>query len=188
MVTWRRGSQIVTARRVDMEGPLPEFLSRLRAMNLARVPGTAVFPHINNATTPLALRVNVAFNRMRHEHIVILSGRTATVPHIPWDHRLRVDQLGDGVVHITAQFGFHDRTDFPDVLRRVATGYPEVDFDPDQALYFVSRIMLSRTAARGLATWRKRLFLAVARNAASEAELLHLPRHRTVVLTTEVPL
>ncbi|HEV2929301.1 MAG TPA: KUP/HAK/KT family potassium transporter, partial [Propionibacteriaceae bacterium] len=48
MVTWRRGSQIVTARRVDMEGPLPEFLSRLRAMNLARVPGTAVFPHINN--------------------------------------------------------------------------------------------------------------------------------------------
>jgi KUP system potassium uptake protein len=188
MVTWRRGSQIITARRVEMEGPLPDFLARLQEMNLARVPGTAVFPHINKATTPLALRVNVAFNHVRHEHIVIVSGRTAPVPHIPWERRLRVDRLGDGVVHITAEFGFQDRTDFPDVLRRVTRQHPEVDFDPDHASYFVSRIMLSRTAAPGLATWRKRLFLAVARNAASEAELLHLPKHRTVVLSAEVPL
>jgi KUP system potassium uptake protein len=188
MVTWRRGSKIITARRVEMGGPLPDYLSRLRTMSLARVPGTAVFPRINKATTPLALRVNVAFNLVRHEHIVILSGRTAPVPHIPRDNGLRVDRLADGVVHISAEFGFQDRTDFPDVLRRVVGCHPEVDFDPDDASYFVSRIMLSRTAAPGLAIWRKRLFLAVARNAASEAELLHLPKDRTVVLSTEVPL
>ena len=188
MATWRRGSQLVTARRVEMEGPLLDFLAQLGATNMARVPGTAVFPHVNKQTTPLALRVNVAFNQVRHENIVILSGRTARVPHIPWDHRLRVDGLGDGVVQITAEFGFQDRPDFPEVLRRVAARYPGVDFDPDHALYFVSRIGPYRTDAGGLATWRKHLFLAVARNAASEAELLHLPKHHTVVLSTEVPL
>jgi KUP system potassium uptake protein len=188
MTTWRRGSQIVTERRVEMEGQLADFLANLRSLNVARVPGTAVFPHLNKATTPLALRVNVAFNHVRHERIVILSGRTAPVPHIPEDRRLRVDRLGDGVVHITAQFGFQDRTDFPDVLRRVARGHPQLGLEPDHALYFMSRIMLSRTAAAGLAPWRKRLFLAVARNAASEAELLNLPKNRTVVLSAEVPL
>ena len=185
MVTWRRGSQIVTARRVDMEGPLPDFLSGLRAMTW---PGarTAVFPHIISDHPAGAARQRRVQPRATRTHRD-LSAELHPCRN-PVDHRLHVDRLGDGVVHITAQFGFHDPTDFPDVLRRVAIGYPEVDFDPDQASYFVSRIMLSRTAARGLATWRKRLFLAVARNAASEAELLHLPKHRTVVLSTEVPL
>ena len=53
MATWRRGSQLVTARRVEMEGPLLDFLAQLGATNMARVPGTAVFPHVNKQNHPL---------------------------------------------------------------------------------------------------------------------------------------
>jgi KUP system potassium uptake protein len=156
-----------------------------------RVPGTAVFPHPNNETAPLALRANVRHNHVRHERIVIMSGRTANVPHVPWANRLRVDQLGDqndGIVHVAAEFGFQDPTDFPEVLRRISGKHPETDFEPDEASYFVSRITLRRTDHPGMATWRKRIFLALAHNAASQAEFLCLPEDRTIVLSAEVPL
>jgi KUP system potassium uptake protein len=189
MLTWQRGRQLVTARRAEKEGSLLDFIAEVRDSDVTRVPGTAVFPHPNNQTTPLALRTNVAYNHVLHEHIVIMTGHTANVPHIPWDQRITIDQLGDpddNIVHITAEFGFQDITDFPEVLRRVAGQHPETDLDPDDASYFVSRISLRRSDHPGMVTWRKRLFLALAQNAPSQTEFLCLPQDRTVVMSGEV--
>ena len=191
MVTWQRGRELVTARRRTLEGPLHELIERLHAENVHRVAGTAVFPHPTTETAPLALRSNVAHNHVLHERVVILSGRTANVPHIPWERRLTVDNLGDpndGIVHIGAEFGFQDPTDFPEVLRRASGRFPETDIDVDDVSYFLSRITLRRTHLPGLATWRKRVFLALAHNAASQTEFLCLPEDRTIVLSSEVPL
>ncbi|MFB9238194.1 potassium transporter Kup [Plantactinospora siamensis] len=191
MVTWRRGREIVTARRIEKEGPLPDFLDGLHSANIPRVPGVAVFPHPNKETTPLALRANVAYNHVRHQTIVIISGRTANVPHIPWEERLTIDDLGDphdGIIHIGAVFGFQDPTDFPAVLRRAA-GHPRAEgLVLDQVSYFVSKVTLRLTDRPGMAKWRKRLFIALAHNAASQAEFLHLPEEHTVVLSAEVPV
>ena len=73
MTTWQRGRRIVTARRVELEGPLPEFVDKLHDQQLTRVPGTAVFPHPTKETAPLALRANVEFNHVLHEQVVIVS-------------------------------------------------------------------------------------------------------------------
>ena len=97
----------------------------------------------------------------------------------------------DGITHIAATFGFQDRTDFPEVLRRAAAANPDLlgpAGDPEQASYFLSRITLHRTRRPGLARWRKTLFIAMAHNAASQAEFLRLPADRTVVLSAEVSL
>ncbi|MEW2326509.1 KUP/HAK/KT family potassium transporter [Micromonospora chersina] len=191
LLTWRRGADLVTARRTEREGPLPDFIDTLHATNIPRVPGTAVFPHPNKETTPLALRANVAHNHVRHERIVIITGRTANVPHIPWDARLTIDDLGDpddGIIHITAVFGFQDPTDFPEVLRRAAVHPLARGIALDEVSYFVSRITLRCTRQPGMAVWRKRLFIALAHNAASHAEFLHLPEERTIVLSAEVPV
>ncbi|ASW57722.1 potassium transporter Kup [Plantactinospora sp. KBS50] len=191
MLTWRRGRELVTARRVEKEGPLRDFIDGLRAADIPQVPGVAVFPHPNKETTPLALRANVAHNQVRHRRIVIISGRTANVPHIPWESRLTIDGLGDphdGIIHITAVFGFQDATDFPEALRRAA-GHPGAEgLELDRVSYFVSRISLRRTRDPGLAAWRKRLFIALAHGAASQVEFLQLPDERTIVLSAEVPV
>ncbi|WP_279306383.1 potassium transporter Kup [Micromonospora globispora] len=191
LLTWRRGAELVTPRRIEREGPLSEFIDKLHATNIPWVPGTAVFPHPNKETTPLALRANVAHNHVRHERIVIISGRTANVPHIPWDQRLTIDDLGDpndGIIHITAVFGFQDPTDFPEVLRRAATHPLGEGIGADEVSYFVSRITLRCTRSPGMAIWRKRLFIALAHNAASQVEFLHLPEERTIVLSAEIPV
>ncbi|MPV90521.1 potassium transporter Kup [Georgenia ruanii] len=194
MMTWQRGRELVTACRIEMEGPLTDFLAQLHRDEPIRVNGVAVFPHPNKDTTPLALRANLAHNHVLHQRIVIISGQTANVPHIPWPERLIITPLGaedDGIVHIAATFGFQDPTDFPEVLRRAAAADPAMlgpEGDPDRASWFLSRITLKRTTRPGLARWRKALFIALAHNAASQAEFLGLPNDRTVTLSAEVPV
>ena len=47
---------------------------------------------------------------------------------------------------------------------------------------------MRRSDIPGMMGWRKRLFLALAHNAGSQAEFLCLPEDRTVVMSGEVPV
>jgi KUP system potassium uptake protein len=195
MNTWQRGREIITERRRKKEGPLPDFVTQLRGADVVRVPGTAVFPHPSKETTPLALRANVEHNHVVHEHVVIVSAIAQNVPHIPPDEQLTVDDLGyrdDGIIHLTLRYGFQDEQDVPAALHRAATDGAhtgsELDIDPETASYFLSRVSLRLTHAPGMRMWRKRLFLAMAHNAASPAEYFSLPETRTVVMGSQVDI
>jgi KUP system potassium uptake protein len=195
MMTWQRGRRIITGRRTALEGDLAEFVEKMRGKAVDRVPGTAVFPHPSKETTPLALRANVEFNHVMHEHVVIVSIRSENVPHVPIGERLGVDELGysdDGIVHLTMRFGFQDEPDIPAMLRRAVGIGAELDIDPDHASYFLSRISIERGAQKDteprMATWRKRLFVGLAHNAASPAAYFCLPLDRTVVMASRVEL
>ncbi|GJF06322.1 putative potassium transport system protein kup [Pseudonocardia sp. D17] len=191
MTTWQRGRRLITGRRIDLEGPLPDFIDHLHEKRVRRVPGTAVFPHPTNQTAPLALRANVRFNDVLHERVVIVSVLSLNVPHVPVAERLTVDELGhhdDGIVHLTASFGFQDDQDIPEVLRQARNLTPELDIDPDAASYFLSRITIERGAGNGMASWRKRLFIGLSHNAATPASVFRLPVDRTVVMGSRIEL
>ncbi|WP_246851378.1 potassium transporter Kup [Patulibacter sp. SYSU D01012] len=193
LTTWRRGSIAVTANRIEEEGPLRAFVEDVHATEatLHRVPGTAVFLSADRDTTPLALRANVEHNRVLHEHVVIVSVVTTRVPHVPPAERIDVDDLGyadDGITHITARVGFQDQPDVPALLRLAHDRGPEAQVDVDRATFFVSRMTIVPTADRGLARWRKRLFVAMARNAASPVDYFRLPVDRTVTLGSSIGL
>jgi KUP system potassium uptake protein len=120
-----------------------------------------------------------------HEHVVVMSVRVLNVPHVPVDERIEVDPLGysdDGIVHIAASFGFQDEQDLPETLRQANGRSEELDIDADNALYFLSRLSIQRGEGRGLARWRKRLFIGLAHNAANPAARFCLPEDRTVVM------
>jgi KUP system potassium uptake protein len=198
MTTWQRGRETVTARRLKLEGPLADFLDEVHARHLTRVPGTAVFPHISKDSTPLALRANVAYNQVLHERVIIVTVQPETVPYIPAADRLTVDHLGDprdGIVHIAARTGFLDSQDIPEILRDACHRwyaddgqFNELDFDPETAFYFLSRISIQPGTDRPMAGWRKRLFIFLAHNAASPADYFHLPESRTIVMGSQIDL
>jgi KUP system potassium uptake protein len=156
-----------------------------------RVPGTAVFPHPSKETTPLALRANLEHNHVLHDRVVIVSVVYEPVPHVAPDKRLEIDDLGwsdDGIAHLTARFGFQDEQDVPETLRQARGRTKELDIDPDAASFFLSRITIERGNRPGMATWRKRLFIGLAHNAATPAAYFHLPVDRTVVMGSRVEL
>ncbi len=194
MMTWRRGQQLVTERREREAGSLRDFVRRAAALDppAQKVRGTAVFLNVSPETTPLALRANVELNHVLHENVIAMSVVTETVPHVAAQKRLMVDHLGDtrdGIVHMTARFGFQDHPNVPAALRlAVRHGLLERDFDPDAIYYFISSTTLVPTGAPGMSAWRKSLYLAIAHNAASSVEHFRLPHDRTAVMGRQVEI
>src|SRR3954468_14101265 len=165
LTTWQEGRRLISARREEAEGPLDAFIADLHAHpdGVARVPGTAVFLNRGDATTPLAMRANVVHNHSLHQHAVIVSLETLPRPRVPADERLLISDLGyadDGILHITARFGFQDDPRVPDVLRAAVQAGLECPLEVGEASYFLSKIELVLTDTPGMARWRKRVFLA----------------------------
>ena len=127
---------------------------------------------------------------MLHESVVIVSVQTLNVPHLDESERVTVDDLGyrdDGITHVTARFGFQDDLDVPHTLRKAAERL-EREADFEHVSYFLSRISIIATNEPGMAKWRKKIFIAIARNAASPVPYFHLPDDRTVVMASHVEL
>ena len=190
--TWQKGREIVTANRTEQEGPLCDFVEEVRGLDppAYRPPRTGVFLNANVQTTPLALRANLEHNRAVHEHVVIVSVQTERVPHVPDAECISVDDLGyrdDGITQLTARFGFQDSIDIPNTLR-LAAEEVEGDVDLEDVSYFVSRIRIVVTDTPGMARWRKRLFTAIARNAADPVPYFHVPDECTVVMGSHIEL
>ncbi|MDA0185282.1 potassium transporter Kup [Solirubrobacter phytolaccae] len=193
LTTWQRGREIVSHRRIEEEGPLRDFVKEVHDLDppVARAPGTAVFLNANPETTPLALRANVEHNHVLHECVIIVSLTTERVPYVHEDERLSIDDLGyrdDGITHITGRFGFQDPMNVPQLLRLAAEQGIEGKPELKNPSYFVSRISIIPTKRPGMARWRKKLFLAISRNAANPVEIFHLPDDRTVVMGSHIEL
>ncbi len=191
MTTWQQGRRIVTGRREDLEGPLDDFVEDVRTRQLTRVPGAAVFPHPTSETTPLALRANAEFNHVLHEHVVIISVKSENIPYVHADDRFTFDDLGyrdDGIVHLTVRYGFQDEQDVPAAIGAARGLSPELDVDPDDAHYFLSRITIHPSDRPGMNRWRKKLFIGLAHNAANPADYFLLPDERTVVMGSHIEL
>ncbi|MDT7789931.1 MAG: system potassium uptake protein, partial [Pseudonocardiales bacterium] len=189
MTTWQRGRTIVTKNRRDAEGSLQAFIEELHELSPIRVPGTAVFLNRGKETAPLAMRANVEHNQVLHERVVVVSIETEPVPRVPQDRRVEVDELGytdDGIIHVSARFGYMETPDVPAALALLDPSQTEGELNLGQARYFLSKIELQRGKAPTMAGWRKRLFVATSYITADAAEHFGLPRERTVIMGAHI--
>jgi KUP system potassium uptake protein len=192
MITWRKGREIVTANRIAKEGPLEDFLDTLpdAQPSIRRVPGVAIFLNPGKQTTPLALRAEIEHAHAMHEKVVIVAVETVSVPHVDSDDGFYCEALGCGrfkVIHVTVRCGYRDRQDIPKALALARKqGLLERNLDLEHASYFLSRITITPSEAPGMSRWRKRLFLTLARNAASPIEHFSLPTERTVTVGSQI--
>ena len=152
MTTWQRGRAVVTRERERAEGSLRAFVDELheRRPPLLEVPGTAIFLNRGKDSAPLAMRANAEHNRVRHQHVVILSIETRPVPRVPDEERIEIDDLGwagDGIVHVSAHFGYMETPDVPRALGLLDPRQSEGLIDADRASYFLSTIELTKGAA-----------------------------------------
>jgi KUP system potassium uptake protein len=186
MITWKTGRRVVAERLAARSEPLEHFLARIAEAPPARVQGTAVFMTAQPRGTPPALIHNLHYNKVLHEHVVTLMVKTLPWPHVPLDERVSVRALGSGIYEMTLFFGFMEDADVPAALHfATLEGLP---LEADDTTYFLGRETLISTSAPGMAKWRERLFVLMARNAVRPTGFFRLPPERVVELGVQVEL
>jgi KUP system potassium uptake protein len=185
MTTWKRGRQILGERLMQRAVPIEDFLARITENPPVRVPGTAVFMTAQAKGTPPALTHNLRYNKVLHERVILLMVQTQSVPHLSDEERTTVRPLGHGLFEVTIRYGFMEDPDVPAALANARHQGLEMGHD---VLYFLGRETIIVTARDGMATWRERLFVLMARNAQRATAFFRLPAERVVELGVQVEM
>jgi KUP system potassium uptake protein len=186
MTTWRQGRELLARYFVRGTLPVDAFLADVRAHQLLRVPGTAVFMTSNPDGIPPVLLHHVKHNKMLHEQVVLLSITTEPVPTVPFGRNFEVAELGEGFWRVTARYGFMQT---PHVPRLLAVCLAEgLAVDLDDTSYFLGRETLLTGGPSKMARWRKLLFAFLSRNSRPATQFFGLPPNRVVELGAQIEI
>ena len=187
MTTWRTGRGLLLERLRGGSPPLDGFVKSLLASPPGRVPGTAVFLISSPDSTPNALLHSLKHYKVLHERNVFLHVEFLAVSRIDDANRVECEVLADDCWRVRVRYGFIDDPDVPQALERCS---PQgLRIDPMGATYFLSREkIVPGVQDEGMAPWRDRLFVAMARNAGSVTDFFRLPTNRVVELGTRVEI
>jgi len=186
MTTWKTGRRLVAERLTARAISLDDFIATVAEVKPTRVPGTAVFMTAQPTGTPPALAHNVRYNKVLHEHVVILTVSTAQLPHVALEDRVTVEPLGHDLYNVRVQYGFMEDPDVPEALMQArAKG---LLLDLKDLVYFLGRETIIITRRKGMAEWREHLFVVMARNAVRATAFFRLPPERVVELGVQVEM
>jgi KUP system potassium uptake protein len=185
MSTWRRGRRIVLEHAGEEREALAAFLEKLDPGALPRVPGTAVYLTAQRQAVPSALALNARYNKVLHEHVILLTVVTERVPRVNEERRILAEALPHGFTHLEVRFGFAEKPNVPGALANHSREFP---FDLSEVVYFLGREVPVPTVRPDLALWREKLFVFMTRNAVSAPDFFLIPPQQVVELGTRVEL
>jgi KUP system potassium uptake protein len=186
MWTWLKGRLAVAARETEGSLPMEALLASINPARVHRPQGTAVYLTAFAGNAPNCLLHNLKHNEVLHEHVVLLTVEVPDEPYVPPNDRARIRHLGKGVHHVVLRYGFMEQPDVPrDLLPLGERGVP---VDPMRTSYFIGRNSFVAAERPLLPRWQERLFLALARLAASAGDFFQLPHNRVVELGSRIEI
>ncbi len=185
MATWRRGGELLSAQ-ADKETEEAETLqARLKQLDVARVPGTAVFLTGRVSKIPPALSFHVRRNKALQEQVVMLTVLTEDVPRIAVGERLEITQHEEGIWRVIFHYGYMQTPNVPSDLATCKQQGLMVDLD-DTTYYISHRSLVHGRKKGGMAGWRDRLFSFMVRNSMDATASYHIPSDLTVEMGVRV--
>jgi len=186
MQTWQSGRVSVMARMLREQKPVRDFIEDLRRDPPVKVSGTAIFLDAKASGIPRALLNNIKFNRVIHEHVVLLTMVTREQPRIAAGKRLTVTPVCEGIVRVVAHVGFMEKPNIFAILREAEQhGLP---FDPEHTTFFLSREELLAGQRSDLPPLRRKAFMQMARSAQVIADFYGLPPNRVIEIGTRLEI
>ena len=184
--TWKRGREILSERLTELAIAIEPFLESISRHPPARVSGTAAFLTTKFEGVPHAMMHNLKHNKVLHERVVLLTVIFQDIPHIDDSERIEIWPLGNNFFKLFVIYGFKDETNIPKALELCAP--LGLEFNMMDTSFFLSRETLIPTARPGMALWREKLFVNMARNAGSVSTYFQIPTNRVIELGTQVEL
>ena len=149
-----------------------------------RVNGTAVFLTGHSDAAPSALLHNLKHNHMLHERNIVLTVKTADVPRVPNNERVRIEKLSDTFTAVSIAYGFMET---PNVARGLQLCRKrDLNVDPSSTSFFLSRRVLRPTSRSQMPRWQERLFIWLAGSAEDATTYFQIPSDRVVEIGTQI--
>lgn len=185
MSTWRRGVQILEELAAARSGKLETLINEVKAREVVRVPGTAVFLTGHVEDCPATLRHHVTRNKVLHEQVILLTVISEGVAHVDPHDRIEIENYAEGFVRMILHYGYMQHANVPSELANSKAHGLALDLD--EVTYYVGHRMPVPGEREGtMAAWRERLFAFMARNAMDPTDYYQIPADRTVVLGLRV--
>jgi KUP system potassium uptake protein len=176
MLTWRKGQRLMDGVRLALRQTLPQFLAALKSEPPLRLPGTAVVLGRMAQGVPLPLTQNLRFNRVLHEHVLLVAASDAEIPRVAEAERAVVTPLADGMARVQLMFGFMEHPDVPRGLA-VAAAQGKISLGDAAAVTYYAghETIIALGRSRQMARWREGLFVFMQRNAQRPAAYFRIP-------------
>jgi KUP system potassium uptake protein len=176
MLTWRKGQRLMDGVRLALRQTLPQFLAALKSDPPLRLPGTAVVLGRMAQGVPLPLTQNLRFNRVLHEHVLLVAAADAEIPRVAEAERAVVTPLAEGMARVQLMFGFMEHPDVPRGLA-VAAAQGKISLGDAAAVTYYAghETIIALGRSRQMARWREGLFVFMQRNAQRPAAYFRIP-------------
>jgi KUP system potassium uptake protein len=187
MWIWHRGAAAVSSRMRETLIPVGDFMDRIRAANVPRVPGTAVFLTRTERDTPPVMVWHVKHNRALHEHLFVLRVEIHSVPRISSPKRITIEEVAPNFWRGHAHFGFMERPHIPELLAASKSLGCTVDLS-DVTYYVGHETVIAREDHTGLPAWQERFFAVMERNAVHVSDFFSLPNDQVVEIGRQIAI
>jgi KUP system potassium uptake protein len=184
ILTWRKGTRILSEKTRKSEVPLDMLLKSLEKKPPHVVPGTAVFLTSHPEFAPTALLHNLKHNKILHEHNVVLTIVTTDTPRARNEERVTMTPISQHFSKVSLKFGYMETPNVPQALaiaRRQGWS-----FDIMSTSFFLSRRSLKPAAHSGMPRWQDHLFIWLAKSASDATDFFQIPTGRVVEVGTQV--
>jgi KUP system potassium uptake protein len=184
MTTWKRGRAHLRAILAERSLPVADLIESLERSKIVRVPGTAVFMTSEAEGTPVVLLHHLKHNKVLHTQVILLSIIVRAEPEVPASERVQIEDLTSGIYRVKAFYGFMQQPNVEEIRARCAEA--GVKTRRMETTYYLGREQLIPIGNSGLASWRKRLFAVMSRNARSATQYFGIPPNRVVELGAQI--
>jgi KUP system potassium uptake protein len=185
MTTWRRGASLLAELIANTTPKLETFIGRVTGEQIPRIPGTAVFFTDRREQTPQSLQQLVEHTEVLYKRVVLVTVVIEPVPTISGDERIEMKELGEGFFRLVLRYGFMQGPNIPSELDACAKLGLELDLD--KIHYIIGNVdLIAGRKLRGMALWRDRLFVLLARNTQDATAFYQLPVAQTMTVGMQI--
>jgi KUP system potassium uptake protein len=187
MVTWRTGVDAIRAALIQTAETAENFLSDLRSGAVHRVDGTTIFLTRSTQKVSRLIVDHAHFVGVLPRHAIALSIVFENVPRVAPPNCTLVENVGEGVWHVVARFGFFEIPDLRLALSH-AHGLDKA-IDLEKAMFVGTRDLVVRKphhpALRG---WRMALFAFLYRNSVKVVDRFNLAPENVVEIARQIEI
>ncbi len=179
MDVWHRGNAAVASALRERMLSIEQFLAKVAAGGVPRVPGTAVFLTRATQDTPPVMVWHVKHNRALHQHLIAVTCVTQSIPYVEPGRRVQLTQAAPDFWRLIAHYGFMERPDIPSLLEQARVHGCTLPLE-DVTYYVGHESVVHRALGPALPVWQERLYAFMLRNVPSVASFVRLPRSGVV--------